>query len=252
MKVIVIEDEQVAAAELIKMVSKLDNTIDIIAQLDSVAVSLNWFRSNPMPDLIFSDIYLSDGTCFDIFHELDNYAPVVFCTAYDQHALQAFNNNGIDYLLKPVSEVHLHKCFEKINSLRDGPIAQHAVKSTLLQALSEILPQYRTTLIVYEKDKIIAVDLKETYFFVSEKNKVLVHTNLTSYTLEKTLDQVMPTLDPRVFFRANRQYIIQRQAVKSIEVLPFRKLSLVVHGCKEAIVISREKKKEFLQWVEGL
>jgi DNA-binding LytR/AlgR family response regulator len=252
MNIIIIEDEPLAATELVKMISLLDPDTDVITVLGSVSESLNWFRSNPMPDLIFSDIYLSDGTSFDIFRELEDYAPVIFCTAYDQHALEAFNSNAIDYILKPVSEDQLARCFEKIKKIQSALGVSPAFKATLGKALLKILPQYRTSLIVYERDKVIAVDLKDAVFLYAEKNKCWAVTKSETYSINSTLDQLMPTLDPAVFFRANRQYIIQRHAITAIQVLPFRKLLVTLDGGRETIVISREKKKHFLEWMEGL
>lgn len=252
MTTIIIEDEPLAAIELMKMLSHLDGSIKVLATMDSVAASLTWFKSNPMPDLIFADIYLSDGTCFDILRALKNHAPVVFCTGYDQHALEAFKNNGIDYLLKPITEEGIRKSILKVNGIRKNFISRMTRGSSLQKVLKELLPKYRSSLMVYEGDKIIAVELSEINFLVSDKNKCMAAGNDNTYDFDGTLDQLMPTLDPGIFFRANRQYIINRKAVKNIEVLPLRKLSVQVKGCNESVIVSREKKKAFIMWMEGL
>jgi DNA-binding LytR/AlgR family response regulator len=252
MNLIIIEDDEIVAAQLTRMIAQVDPNSKVLKIADSVASSLSWFESNPMPDLIFSDIYLPDGTSFEIFRHLEDYSPVVFCTAHDQYALEAFNSNGIDYLLKPISEEGLNQCFEKISKIRQSASQKDTLCASTLKALSQIMANYRKSLIVYDKDKIIVVDVKDIFFLVSDKNGSALTTAQSTYSLEGTLDQIMPTLEPQFFFRANRQYIIHRQSIKHIESLPFRKLAVTLADNKTSVVISKEKRKDFISWLEGL
>lgn len=255
MKIVVLEDDTASVAELLRMIQAIDTSLQVVQVLHNVADALSWFASQPMPDLIISDIYLPDGKSFDVFRGLAEFPPVIFCTAYDQHALEAFENNGIDYLLKPLSARQLQSSFEKIRRIGDtlGTADRSRFRSRLHSAISDLQQVYRKSLIVYEKNNILVVPVNDILYMESRGNKVAVHTAGREYELYLTLEQVLPELNPEYFYRANRQVILNRRAVQQIETLPFRKLSVVVGGSKPAaIVISKEKKSAFLSWMEGL
>lgn len=251
MKVAIIEDEVNIAHELVRITSDLGE--DPYITLTSVEDSLNWFRNNPMPDLILADIYLADGTCFEIFRQLEVTSPVVFCTSYDHHALEAFANNGIDYLLKPIVKEKLFASFKKFREIgRTFTNSHKGYKEQLNRAIHELSIQYRSSILVFEGNKVISVSVSDILFIKANGNNISLYTSKAEYRTNHTLDKVMPTLNPQDFFRANRQYVIHRKAILQMESIPLRKLLVTLSSCEkeEHIVISKERTSIFLNWLE--
>jgi len=253
MKVIIIEDEARTAHELKDMLLEIDNDIDVEAILGSVSTALDWFAQHPMPELIFSDIELGDGLSFEIFKKINIEIPVIFCTAFDEYAIRAFEANGIDYLLKPIDEVMLQKSVEKYlrfkEHLNNG--MQHALN--VERVIDQIEIAYKQTLLVDFREKIIPVKLQDVGFFYTENGVVYLElTDEKRFTIPYTLEQLESMLDPHQFFRANRQFILNRDFIDNIEHYFNRKLFIT---CKiaspEKIIISRVKSQPFLQWLES-
>lgn len=252
MKVIIIEDEVRTAHELKNMLLGIDNDIKVDAILGSVAAALDWFGHHPMPELIFSDIELGDGLSFEIFKRISIDVPVIFCTAFDEYAIGAFEANGIDYLLKPIDEVMLQKSLEKFLGFKEHLIhgAQRALNMERVIDQIEIL--YKQTLLVDYRSKIIPVKLHDVGFIYTVNGIVYLELDDNRrFTIPYTLEQLESMLDPRQFFRANRQFILNRDFIDNVEYYFNRKLLIT---CKikspEKIVISRIKAQPFLQWLE--
>lgn len=253
MRVVIIEDEARTANELKKMLVGIDSDIEVEAILGSVDAAINWFSKNPMPELIFSDIELGDGLSFEIFREINIEAPVIFCTAFDEYAIRAFESNSVDYLLKPIDEAMLHKSLEKYLRFKDHLIDGVQRASNMQRVIDQIEVAYKQTLLVNYREKILPIKLQNVGFIHAENG--LVYLELEDdkrFTISYTLEQLETMLDPQQFFRANRKFILNRDFIVNIEYYFNRKLFVT---CKiespEKIIISRVKAQTFLQWVES-
>jgi len=253
MKVIIIEDEVRTANELKTMLTGIDSDIEVEAILGSVSAAINWLSQHPMPELIFSDIELGDGLSFEIFKEINIEAPVIFCTAFDEYAIRAFESNSVDYLLKPIDEAMLHKSLEKYLRFKDHLIDGAQRASNLQRVIDQMEVAYKQTLLVNYREKIIPIKLHNVGFIYAANG--LVYLELEehkSFTIPYTLEQLEAMLDPHQFFRANRKFILNRDFIDNIEYYFNRKLFIT---CKietpEKIIISRVKAQPFLVWLES-
>lgn len=255
MNIIIIEDEQNAALDLERSIQSLRPHFTIQATLDSVESALEWFAGHPSPDLIFSDIQLGDGLSFDIFGEVAIKCPVIFCTAYDAYAIQAFEHNGIDYLLKPVTEQALEKSLRKVDLFSKSITNPYdpAVLYNLLSGLENHTKKYKRLFLVHYREKMIPIPVAQIAFFSISHQSVLLHTlDNKQYPLPYTLDYLEAIIDPHVFYRANRQHIIAYHAVKEVEPYFERKLlvKLSLPGA-ETVMVSKAKAGDFLKWLES-
>jgi DNA-binding LytR/AlgR family response regulator len=252
MKVIIIEDELRTAKELKSILQDLDNEIDVVDILTSVAGAVSWLRQHPAPDLIFSDIQLGDGLSFEIFKEAQVDAPVIFCTAYDQYAISAFDANGIDYLLKPLEETLVEKSLTKFKRVK-AHLAGHTYSGNLDKALTILESRYKQSVLVHYGDKITPVKVSDICYVYASSGAVLLHTaQKHDFVVQYTIDQLEQMLNPDQFFRANRQFIINRNMVENAEHYFNRRLVLKI-SCEvpEKIIISRLKAGDFLKWLEN-
>ncbi len=252
MKVIIIEDEARTAHELKDMLLGIDNDIDVEAILGSVSTALDWFAQHLMPELIFSDIELGDGLSFEVFKKINIEVPVIFCTAFDEYAIKAFEANGIDYLLKPIDEVMLQKSIEKYLRFKEHLNYGVQRRPNIERVIDQIEIAYKQTLLVDYREKIIPIKLQDVGLIYTANGIVYLELDDDKrFTIPYTLEQLESMLDPHQFFRANRQFILNRDFIDNIEYYFNRKLLI---ACKiksqEKIVISRIKAQPFLQWLE--
>jgi two-component system, LytTR family, response regulator LytT len=247
MRILIVEDETIAFSLLKKMLLKIDKTIEIVGNTESISQTINWLNNNPSPDLIFMDINLSDGSAFNIFKQQEIDTPIIFTTAYDKYALDAFKVNSIDYLLKPIVQEDLEKAVEKFKRLNKEDIKNY------FSNLSQLIPQkqYIQTLIIYRKDKLIPVSLKEVSCFYATNSETSIFLNNDKiYPHNKTLESIMHDLNPNNFFRANKQYILSRQSIKDITVWFDNRLLIKLDiKTPEHIYISKNKASDFKQWI---
>lgn len=254
MRVLIIEDERKAANELRQLVLGLRPAWGIAGMLASVEDSLEWFRENKMPDLIFSDIQLADASCFQIFDQARIDCPVIFCTAYDEYAIKAFETNSIDYLLKPVDKTKLERALGKLDKLKSvfeaGNGNNYAELGKLVSRLSAPAGK---TILVYHQDKIIPVKYSDVSFFHYNKGVVTIRlADNNSYHVSMTIDEIEAGADDRQFYRANRQFLINRDAIRNIERFFARKLVVKLHvNTPEILIISKARAGDFLNWLEG-
>lgn len=251
MKVIIIEDEPKTAKELKTMLAGIDSDIVFLEILSSVGTAVKWFREHPAPDLIFSDIELGDGLCFDIFREVKLHVPVIFCTAYDQYAIHAFESNSIDYLLKPIEEDMLERALKKYQRIKEH-YSSSSYTSNLGKALQQIENTYKQSLLVHFREKIIPVKVADICFVHTANGAVTMKTfSNQHHTVQYTIDQLESMLNKQQFFRANRQFIVNRDIIRGVEHYFNRRL-LADTTCPtpEKIIISRLKVQEFLKWLE--
>lgn len=250
MKVLIIEDENHSAERLQRYIQTLHPDYEITGITKSVAQSIEYLQREE-PDLIFSDIRLQDGLSFNIFKEIPVTSPIIFTTAYDQYAIQAFKFNSIDYLLKPIDpeelETAIQKAVSKIPSAR-----QESDLARLLEYLGTPASRYRERFLVSHKDEYLTIDVRNVCFIQSQQNITRIYmADGTCAVISATLDQLEKEMNPAAFFRANRQYIIQISHIKKVSNWFNYKLKVEMSGYSQVeILISREKAAGFKKWLD--
>lgn len=247
MRAVIIEDETAAARNLKVLLATSHPEIDIIATLESVSESVEWFQRNEAPDLVFMDIHLADGNAFCIFESIDITAPIIFTTAYDEYALEAFKVNSIDYILKPIKQEELERAVTKYSNLS---MRQRAEMS---HNISQMAERTRTrTQLIRVKDRLIPVTEQEiAYFYTSNEQTILTTFEGKEYPVDSTLESLYNEYGGNDFFRANRQFIISRKAIKDISVWFGSRLAVnLVVATPERIIISKARVPEFKGWLQ--
>ena len=249
MKALIIEDETAAARNLAAILRQTAPDVEIVATLESVEESVEWLRSNPHPDLLFMDIHLADGDSFRIFDAVEIAAPVIFTTAYDQYALEAFKVNSIDYLLKPLNASDVGRALAKLHRLTSVERSDYGSRVRTLAA-----SRREEVFLVHVRDKIIPLHRSRIAYCYTSNEKVTAYGfDGAAYPLDKTLEALQGLLPESEFFRANRQFIVARQAVKEIAVWFGSRLALhLTVGTPERIVISKARVPEFKAWLRSL
>ncbi|MCM1300727.1 MAG: LytTR family DNA-binding domain-containing protein [Alistipes senegalensis] len=250
MKALIIEDETAAAVNLQAILKSVAPAVEVVATLESVVDSVDWLRNNPQPDLLFADIHLADGDSFRIFREVEVTAPVVFTTAYDQYALEAFKVNSIDYLLKPINADAVRHALEKLRRLSGTERSDYGSRVRSMAAGARAAE----TFLVHVRDKIIPLRREQIAFCYTCNEKVTAYDyDGAVYPLDKTLEALQGLLPEGDFFRANRQFIIARRAVKEIAVWFGSRLTLqLAVETPERIVISKARVPEFKVWLTAV
>ena len=254
MKVLILEDEPGAAQNLLDLIHEVDETMEVLAILESVKEAVAWVGKQNAPDLGFFDIRLADGLSFEVFERASVDFPVIFTTAYDEYALQAFKVNSIDYLLKPVDKEALAKSLDKYTSIyqREAPFDTENVRSTIRDIRQYEQKQYKKSFLVYIKDQIIPISVDQIAYFYLENELVYCRTyDNRKFILDQALDKIAAQLDPNIFYRANRQYLVSRQAIQSAVQHFNRKLKLkLAPETEEEVFISKTKAASFKGWLE--
>lgn len=247
-RVVIVEDETAAAQNLQSMLRAINPEVEVVAVLESVAEAVEFFGEKVEADVVFMDIHLADGDSFRIFQHVDIEIPIIFTTAYDTYALEAFKVNSIDYLLKPFQDEELRRALDKLGRLSGGERKQRdeAVATAAATAVQMMLVRY--------KDKIIPVAMEEVAFFYTFAERVTLTTlSGVSYPVDKTLDALMQQLPVDRFYRANRQFIVSRSAVKDIAIWFGSRLSLnLTVETPERIIISKARVPEFKRWLQSV
>lgn len=255
---VLLEDEPAAANRLRKMVQELHPEAQHVHTLDTVEEALDWLPQHAAAyDLLFMDVQLADGISFEIFSEIRVEKPIIFTTAYDQFALQAFRVNSLDYLLKPVKGEELQQALRKF-SRQQTPAAPVLDYSKLAEALRQPLQQqaeksYQKRLLVKIGDTLKALDVKEAaYFYAHEKVIFMRQHSGREYPMDHNLDQLEALLDPRQFFRINRQYIINIDAIQSMHAWSKSRIKLLLQPpAPGETVVSTYRTGEFKEWLEA-
>ncbi len=255
MKVVIIEDEMLTAESLADIIVLVNPQAQVQVILQSVADAIQYFKNNAFPDLIFSDIQLGDGLCFDIFSTVDIQVPIIFCTAFDEYAIKAFNANGIHYVLKPFDAEKIREAFDKYEGLR----STFSNWSESLENIIDTMGQDKkksikksSSVLVYFKDSIIPIKLEDIALFYKAHEATNLYTfDGKTYVVNQSLNDLQQ-LDTQQFFRANRQIIINRNAVKEASSYLSRKISISLNiPFKESVIVSKEKIPTFLKWLRG-
>lgn len=255
MKIVIIEDERITAEDLLLTIQQADPSIMVEAIIRSVADGLSYFETDGvvMPDLIFSDIRLGDGLSFEVLKDLN--VPVIFCTAYDEYALNAFKTNGIDYIMKPFTLSSVTEALNKYKNLTKIGEEQIKLQYDSIKSLfaDNIKPAKETALLIRYKDNITPVKTESIAFFKLEHLVVQLLTfEGDTYYPSQNLEELERILGDN-FFRVNRQFLINKKAIVNVASLLSRKLSIIISiNVKDSILISKEKAPLFLKWLSGM
>ncbi|MBQ2906984.1 MAG: response regulator transcription factor [Bacteroidales bacterium] len=250
MKAVIIEDERLAADLLKNIIKQLDEDIEIITTLQTIEDSVEWLNNNEHPDIMFVDIHLADGSSFSIFEKTEVRCPIVFTTAYDEYALKAFEVNSIDYLLKPINKDDLQRALNKYKNFK-GDNKDLDYKKFVNRFLSERnVNNYKEYFLVPERDKLIPLAAKDiAYIYIDLRLIKAVTFSGKVHYLNQNLDEMMNQLNPKKFFRANRQYIVAHESIKDVSMWFGNKISLnLVIPTEEKIIVSKARVSEFKNW----
>lgn len=252
MRILIIEDEIKTAKSLARLIQSTDSEILILETLQSVKSAVEWFQNNTQPDLVFMDIQLADGLSFEIFKGVEIVAPIIFCTAFNEYAVQAFKNNGIDYILKPFNKNDIQTALDKVRNLKkhfQNETLSAEFISKMLKSISS--PNTKENFLVYNRGTYINIPTSTiAYFYKSLSGINLVTDDKKQFSINESLDEIHRMVGKKNFFRINRQYLI---AFKSItEVQPYFDRKLVIQlnqSTEEKLMVAREKASEFLEWL---
>lgn len=253
MNILIIEDEPHAQRELIRLIKNSGIDYNILECIDSVEESVKWLLANLEPDLIFLDIQLSDGLSFDIFNQVKINCPVIFTTAYDEYAIQAFKLNSIDYLLKPIRQEGLNEALRKLNRIKERYADKNLIPD--LQKIEQLfkskLRDYKSRIIARVGDQIKHLSIYEIAYFYAEDNVVFLASHSDQrMIIEYSLEQLERSLNPREFFRINRSYLVSIKAIGKINKYFNSRLKLeLIPKTEDDVLISRVKAPLFLEWI---
>ena len=255
---VIIEDEKAAVRNLTSLLNEVKPEAEIIAILDSINSTIEWFGIHPMPELVFMDIHLADGSAFEIFDHISITCPIIFTTAYDEYALRAFKVNSIDYLLKPIGKEDIEHAFEKLDNLQDtipeNGSRRENKEEELLHLIHSLKKQenYKTHFLIPIKgDKLLPVSIDMIQlFYIKDCQVKAVLTDGMEYNFSLTLDELVDCLNPSLFFRVNRQFLISREAIKDIDLWFNSRLSINLRHSRmtEKILVSKARVAEFKEW----
>ncbi len=253
MKILVIEDEPLVAESLMKQVRQVEPNAEITGPLPTVKASLKWLAENPQPDLILSDIQLADGISLDIFSESKIKCPVIFTTAYNEYAIRAFKVNSIDYLLKPIDKNELAAAFEKFHLLQSK-----FNDAVYLQEMKELFTnfnkskQYKERFAVHMGRSVTLVPVEEIALFLKEELIYLINKEGNRFITDfRSLDEVEELVNPKLFYRVNRQHLVHLPCIESYRGDDTGKLTLKLRGIKTSeLIVSKEKAAEFKKWFD--
>lgn len=250
MKIVIIEDEKAAAENLKYLLSEIEPHLVVDRVLDTVAATVDYFSQKPDIDLAFFDIHLADGNSFEVFNKVEINTPIIFTTAYDEYAIKAFKVNSIHYLLKPIDDDELLEAIDKFRSNKQNPPITEEFKRILYNISKESV-SYKSTFLVQRQDRLIPIEVQEIAYFTIELGQVWAHTfHKKNYAIDGKLEDIEAVLDPQLFFRANRQYIVQRKAIESLTVYINGKLILDLQPKPdERVVVSKSKAPLLKNWM---
>jgi len=251
MRVLIIEDEAPAFRRLQKVLLEIDSSIEILEVLDSIEDTVKWLNNHQLPDLIFMDIQISDGISFEIFEQTSVECPVIFTTAFDEYMLKAFKVNSIDYLLKPIKKEELESSIDKYKKLHFKNSNSVDI-SSLLKEITLTEQKFKSRFLVKQGDKMLSIRVEDIICFFSKHGVVhIATTSQKTYLSDFTLDDLSNQLDPKFFFRANRQFLINADFIKVVHKHFKGKLLVELNGFdEEQILVSAEKATTFKNWLD--
>jgi DNA-binding LytR/AlgR family response regulator len=252
MNVLIVEDER-KTAELLKELIESKSDYIVVSIQDSIESTVSYLNKNlEKIDLLFLDIQLADGQSFEIFNHIQINIPIIFCTAYDEYVMQAFKNNGIDYILKPFQDDDIFDSLEKIKNLKESLTKDSMSDIEKIKSMFQNKKEYQKSLIVHVGDKMIPISIDSIMLFHLENESIRIYcSDKKKYFIFKKMDEIQSVLDENLFFRINRQMIINRNAVKEIE--PYFNRKVIIHTIipiSDKAIVSRLKVTPFLNWLE--
>jgi DNA-binding LytR/AlgR family response regulator len=251
MKVLIIEDEPLAAERLRNLIRTLHAEIELVATLDSVQRSVVWLSQNTV-DLIFMDIQLADGLSFEIFEKIEIKTPVIFTTAYNEYALKAFKVNSIDYILKPIDKEELTAAYKKYQTLTQQPVAPAKMLESIGYAMQMLTKKYKERFVIKVGEHLKSLEVKEILFFFSLEKTTFAQTkDGRKHILDFTLDQLEGLLDPTHYFKINRKYIVSMSSIQDMINHTNSRIRLVLKTSDDAdVIVARERVQEFKEWLD--
>lgn len=254
LNVVIIEDEPATARSLSGLLRKLDDSINVVAMLSGVEESVQWFSdTSNQHELVFMDIRLSDGLSFEIFKVVKISKPVIFVTAYNDYAIQAFKNNGIDYILKPFDETEVEQALNKFNSLvpRTEKDTEILKLEQLIEQLSSGKTSYKRSFLVHFRDKLLPLETVNIAWFYTANEIVYAQTNDNKqYVIDFTMEQLEQQVDPGQFYRANRQFIVNRKCITEVAFYFNGRLIVKMKpDPPEHIIVSKARVPQFKNWM---
>ena len=255
MKVLIVEDEYGAAKNLCDLLREIEPYIEILTITETIEETVHWLKKNPKPEIAFFDIQLSDGNSFEIFDRIKIDTPIIFTTAFDEYALEAFKVNSIDYLLKPIEKTALKAAIFKYKSyFKDNkPFNSHNLLKLIEDMRKHESKKYKKAFLIHHQNKMIPLKVEDiAYFYLKHGIVNAITHEKKKFTVEGSLEYIESELKPEDFFRANRQYIVSRESIKAAEVYFQRKLKLKLSPVTEDnVLISKTKVTEFKKWFEA-
>jgi two-component system, LytTR family, response regulator LytT len=256
LRIVLIEDEPVTARNLARILEHLDRKLVVVSTLTSVSEAVAWFNLNEQGyDLIFMDIRLTDGLSFEIFKQVPVNRAVIFVTAYNDYAIEAFKNNGIDYILKPFDELEIARALQKLETLvmPYGQVLGMEKFNQFMEQFQSSIKSYKRSFLVHYRDKLVPIETARIAWFYTKNEVVYGHTSDDrQYFMDYTMEQLEQQLDPRLFFRANRQFIINRNAIAEVHFYFNGRLYVKVSPePSERILISKARVPEFKGWMNS-
>ena len=251
MKAVIIEDEHSAVLNLEHLLKSIDATIQIVETIDTVTDAIDFFQKEKSYDVVFMDIHLADGNSFEIFKAIKPRSPIIFTTAYDQYAIQAFKVNSIDYLLKPIQENELKNAIEKLKQTQTQLLISNQQMQGLFNLIHGQKKSYRQSYLVQKGDTLTPIASNDFAFFYIQNGVVRGTTieNVTYY-LDGKLEDLENELNPQEFHRANRQYLVQRSAIKNLSIYFNGRLIVnTIPEAKEQIIVSKANAPKFKAWL---
>ncbi len=252
MNVLIVEDEQLAALKLQKALNQIQPEIEILSIEESVSGVVKWLENNPDPDLMFLDIQLADGVSFEIFKTIKKPIPVIFITAFDEYTLQAFRLNSIDYILKPFNTEDIKRALEKFDQVQSKRNYKENLEAVMQSMQERFQKNYKSRFFVKQNSNLHSIPTEEVSHFESQEGLVVLINNMErKFAIDYSLEDLEKCLDPDLFFRANRQVLINFSAIKSMK--PFGQSRIQVHLKNKSIepfLISRARTKDFKDWLD--
>lgn len=252
MKVLIIEDEELAVKKLHKTLTTIDPSIEVVGSADSIKTSVDWLNNNTRPDLILMDIELADGQSFEIFNLTDVKAPVIFTTSYDEYAIKAFKVNSVDYLLKPVQKEELEAALNKFKKTQVNTQNDISIDSLVRELQQKLQPKdYRNRFLVKHGQKLVSIPTEDIAYFYSDGRINFFKTNDNKkFVIDYTMDELEHALDPKAYFRISRSFFVSINSIDKIDDYFGNRLILGLRPeiDKEALV-SREKVADFKKWM---
>lgn len=249
MNVVIVEDEELAARRLESLIAECAPGTRVLAKLESVGEAIDWFTNHAAPDLIFLDIHLEDDLSFTIFEKVKIDAPVIFTTAFDEYAIRAFKLRSIDYLLKPIAPEDLARSLDKYRYF-SSPLQQPDLTS-LYKMFTSGTPAYKERFSITVGQKIKSYSIAEIAWFYSEEGITFMVVNDNhQYPVDFSLEELCAQLDPTLFFRINRQYLVKMSAIRTVHIYPKSRLKLELNpATRNEIFVSRDKVSRFKEWL---